>query len=298
MADIILLDGFMQLYRANFKLSDLVTRNGQPTGMEYGFLKSLEALCREFKDDIIICWEGRNNFRYKIDSEYKANRREKRAKDAHKFLTPERINGFKKLLSMVAKTAVDDELEADDIIASLAERYCKTEPVTIYSGDKDLHQLVRGKPFRVIQVRGFQWRKQPWTVSRIKEKYHGLRPDQLAVYFAFVGDTIDNIPGAKRVRSTLIGAAIYNGYKPKNLSNYELFSGKEVFALEEHYDSGRFQQNLELVTLRVKKDIVVRERNWQPDKVKEWLENMEIQTLKLCKECGGTESIIREDEDF
>ena len=39
----ILLDAMMQLYRANYKLSDLQTRKGQPTGMEFGFLKSLEA---------------------------------------------------------------------------------------------------------------------------------------------------------------------------------------------------------------------------------------------------------------
>lgn len=135
----ILLDAMMQLFRANYKLSDLVTMEGRPTGMEYGFLKSLEALRRFFKDEIIICWEGKNNFRYGIDPEYKANRREKRAKDAHKFLTPARVNGFKNLLSMVAETAFDDELEADDIIASLAEKYCQTEKVVIYSSDKDLH---------------------------------------------------------------------------------------------------------------------------------------------------------------
>jgi len=293
----ILLDGFMQLYRANYKLPDLVTRDGRLTGMEYGFLKSLEAIRKFFNDEIIICWEGRNNFRYKIDSEYKADRKVKRAKDAHSFLTPERVNGFKKLISMVADTAFNDELEADDIIASLTEKYCKTEPVIIYSGDNDLLQLVRGKPFRVIQVKNFAWRKQPWTISHVKEKYHGLMPNQLAIYYAFVGGH-DNIKGANRVRCNLIASAIINGYKPNEISNYELFSTKEVFALEEHYNSGKFDRNLKLVTLNTTKDIVVNKKNWQPDKIKEWLERMEIQSLNLCKECGGTEAVIREDEDF
>ena len=99
----ILLDAMMQIYRANYKLSDLMTRDGKHTGMEFGFLKSLEALRRFFKDEIIICWEGKNNFRFKIDSEYKANRRERRKKEAHQFLTYDRINEFRKFLLMIAE---------------------------------------------------------------------------------------------------------------------------------------------------------------------------------------------------
>lgn len=293
----ILVDAMMQLYRANFRLSDLVTRDGRPTGMEYGFLKSLEALRRFFKDEIILCWEGRRNFRYNIDPEYKANRREKRKKNAHKFLTPKRIDGFRNLLSMVAESAFDDELEGDDVIATLTERYCKTENVTIYSSDKDLHQLIRGEPFRVVQVKEFQMRHTPWTVWRIREKYYGLYPNQLAILFAITGDAIDNIKGAYRVRGNLIAAAIRDGYSGKDMPNYELFSTSEIFALEKFFDSGRFEKNLKLVTLRIKDDLKVNQRNWQPKLIKRWLEGMDFRTLKLCKECNVSIP-IRADEEF
>ena len=295
----ILLDAMMQLYRANYSLSDLVTKNGRKTGMEYGFLKSLEALRRYFKDEIVVCWEGKRDkiFRYGIDPEYKANRREKRQKDAHKFLTKDRIDEFKSLLSMVAENAVDDELEADDVIASLAERYCKTEKVVIYSSDKDLHQLIRRKPFPVIQVRDFQWRAKPWTVSRVEEKYHGLKPKQLATYFAFIGDAIDNIKGVNRVRGSLIASAMRLGYTPNVIHNYELFSLREANELEEFYESGQFHKNLKLVTLKIKDDIVVKKREWDATKIKSWLEMMEFRTLKLCEQCK-IKPIIMEGEEF
>lgn len=293
----ILLDAMMQLYRANYKLSDLVTRNGRPTGMEFGFLKSLEALTRYFKDEIIICWEGRNNFRYKIDKEYKANRREKRNKDAHKFLTLDRINSFKSLLSMVAENAVDDELEADDIMASLALKYAEKEKVIIYSGDKDMFQVLQKKPFPIFQCRTFQHRERLWTPVRVEKELYGLKPNQLSMYYAFIGDPVDNIKGANRVRKPLIAAAILDGYGPENLSVFELFSSREIYELEEFYDTGQYAKNLKLVTLKIKDNIKVEERNWQPEKIAKWLDNMEFRTLKLCQKCG-LEHTIREDEEF
>lgn len=295
----ILLDAMMQCYRANSKLMELVTRDGRHTGMEYGFLKSLEALRRYFKDEIIICWEGRNNFRLKIDPEYKANRREKRKRDTHQFLTHDRIGKFQQFISMIAETAQHDELEADDVIATLTERYCKTEKVVIYSGDKDLLQLVRRKPFPVVQVKAYQFRETPWNVGRISLEYHGLSPNQLAIYLAFVGDTSDNIKGAFRVRSTLVGSAIREGYQPCNMSDYELFSAKEICSLDEHFKSGKFDHNLKLVTLKIKDDIGVIPRNWQQEKIADWLNNMEFRTLDICKQCGlEFSTTIKESDEF
>lgn len=291
----ILLDAMMQLHRANYKLSDLTTRKGRPTGMEFGFLKSLEALNRFFKDEIIICWEGLNNFRYDIDSEYKANRREKRKLDAHKFLTPERINRFKKLLSMVTENAVDNELEADDTIASLALKFAEKEKVIIYSGDKDLFQMLQNKPFPIWQCREYQHREKLWKPSTVKRKYFGLTPKQLPIFMAWTGDAVDNIKGCG-VRAPLISEAIQEGYEPIEMSNFPLFSTREVWKLDEFVSNGSYARNLKLVTLRIK-EIIVQKRNWDSDAIGCWLEEMEFRTLKLCKKCG-IESTIGEEEEF
>lgn len=295
----ILLDGMMQVYRANAKLQDLVTRDGKPTGLEFGFLKSLEALKRYFKDEtLIVCWEGRNNFRLKLDSEYKANRRKKRAIGVtdHKPLDFSRVNEFKKIVEMVADTAQHDELEADDIIANLTERYCQTEKVIIYSGDKDLLQLIRSKPFPVVQVKAYQQRERPWNINRVAQEYNGLKPSQLAMYLAILGDKSDNIPGVSRVRDALVCSAIINGYTAANMSDFELFSAREIHSLDSHYKSGRYDKNIQLVTLQLRDDIIVKKKDWQQNKIKDWLNSMEFATLGICKECGIDLSIRDEDE--
>lgn len=291
----ILVDALMQLYRANYGLPDLCNRKGRPTNMEYGFLKSLEALRRYFKDDLILCWEGKDNFRYKIDSEYKANRRLKRSKEAHKFLTGSRIADFQKFLLMVADNAYHPELEGDDVIASLCERYAKTEKVIIYSNDKDLLQLVRGKPFPVHQVKEFAFRKSPWTAWRIAEKFYGLTPKQLAVYFSFVGDKTDNIPGAG-VSGTKIASAILDNIEPEHFPEYEIFTtANSIIKLERHLESGRFEKNLKLITLRTE-NVEVIKKNWDKQKIGWWLEEMDILSLKLCKEVGITGQVREADE--
>jgi len=292
----ILLDAMMQVYRANYKLPDLMTRDERPTGMEFGFLKSLEAFRRFWNDEVILCWEGRNNFRYKIDPEYKANRKEKRKKDAHKYLSYDRIEKFKEFLSMVAESAYDEELEADDLIASLTEKYSQVEKVIIYSSDKDFYQLLRNKPYPVIQIPRYQERNKPRTVSWIEENFYGLKPKQLKIYFAIIGDAIDNIKGVNRVRKPLIAAALRESKELKDIPNYPLFSAREINELESFFDSGRFETNLKLITLKIKNDIIVQQRNWQPKEISKWLYNMEFRTLKLCQQCGLEGKIEQGDE--
>lgn len=293
----ILIDATWLLYKCNYRLSDLVTRTGRPTGMEYGFIKSIEALKKYFDDEVVLCWEGKNNFRYKIDPDYKLPRQLKRQKDSHSQLTLSRVEEFKTILSMIAENAQDDELEADDVIASLADIYCQKENVIIYSGDKDLHQLLREKPFPVEQVKVYRFRHKPWTEMRIQLEFEGLMPRQLPTYFAFAGDTVDNIKGVSRTRKTYIAAAIRDGYSPQRLGDYPLFSSRELFALEEFYNSGQFDKNLQLVTLR-RKDIEVQPRDWNAVAIKRWLVKMEFQTLKLCQQCGGIDRIVLEGDEF
>ncbi len=290
----ILVDIMMQIYRAGWKLQDLATNDGRRTGMEFGVIKSIEAMRRFFKDEVVLCWDGRNNFRYKIDPNYKITRRtkKKRVYDDN-FLTKKRIDNLKYFLSMFAENAEDDELEGDDVIASLTERYCKTEPVIIYSGDKDLLQLVREN---VVQVKRWEDRRKPWDVGRIATEYNLLTPKQLRIYFAFVGDKIDDIPGVPRIRKEYIAQAIREGYTPQMMSDYAPFSVGNILGIDDHIASGRFRKNLELVTLKIK-DVPVVQRKFNRDKIGEWLNDLEIRTLKICRECG-VEAPIADNELF
>jgi len=294
---IILLDGMMQVYRCNAKLPDLTTKTGHLTGMEFGFLKSLEALRRFFKDEIIVCWEGEKNFRYQIDPEYKISRRLKRSKSSHKNLTIDRLNEFKQFLSLIVDYAYDEELEADDLIATLAKRFAQKEKVVIYSNDKDMFQLLQNKPFPIVQCLTYQFRYDLWTKNKIIEKFEGLEPQDLPVYFAFVGDKVDDIIGVERVRRPVIATALFNNYEPENIMAYPLFSASEIYKLEDFIKSGKFQQNLKLTTLRIKDDVRVHCKNWEEKEIAKWLQKMEFTTLKLCQKVD-IQYIIQENEEF
>jgi DNA polymerase-1 len=86
-------------------------------------------------------------------------------------------------------------LEADDLIASLAERF-RREPdlaVIILTGDLDTLQLVGGN----VVVRALKTGVSDTTTydaAAVRERY-GLEPEQLPDYKAFVGDASDNVKG-------------------------------------------------------------------------------------------------------
>lgn len=303
----ILVDAMMQVFRCAYSLEDLQNIDGRPTGMEFGFLMSMEALRRYFRDDVILCWEGKNNFRYDIDPNYKSSRRKKRKTGARAACcVGNRLEEFKEFCKLVAENAEQETLEGDDVIATLAERYSQTEPVIIYSGDKDLHQCVREPEARpapehscygVVQVKAYQFRTNPWDSKRISHKFWGLQPKNFNKWQAWIGDKqTDDIPGCG-VRGSRIAEALELGYDGYTVRNYDCLSTKELFAVEHWFDSGRYEQNLKLVSLRLDPTIKVAQRDWQPTKIRDYLNLMEIKSLKMCHDVGAGLG-IKDDEEF
>ena len=303
----ILVDAMMQIFRCAYSLTDLQNLDGKPTGMEFGFLMSMESLRRYFKDEVILCWEGRNNFRYDIDPNYKSSRKKKRLTgERAACCIGNRLGEFKDFCKLVAENAEQDTLEGDDVIATLAERYSQTEPVIIYSGDKDLHQCIRDPEARphpepscygVVQVKAYQFRTKPWDSKRLAVKYYGLKPASFNKWQAWCGDKqTDDVPGCG-ARGSRIAEALNLGYDGYTLRNYECLSTKEVYAVEDWYDSGRYDLNLKLVSLRIDPSIKVVKRNWQPDKIRNWLNMMEIKSLNMCRDVGAGLG-IKDEEEF
>ena len=85
-----------------------------------------------------------------------------------------------------------DYVEADDIIAYLANHYFKKE-VTILSSDKDFLQLVNER----IQVFTPK-KKKMYTEKEVVEDY-GVTPQNLIFYRVLMGDKSDNIKGVNGV---------------------------------------------------------------------------------------------------
>lgn len=89
-----------------------------------------------------------------------------------------------------AATFIDDEYEADDLIAALTVPLTKAgHRVVVVTSDKDLAQLVND------QVSLYDFGKgERYTANEVEEKF-GVRPDQITDLLALAGDPVDNIPG-------------------------------------------------------------------------------------------------------
>jgi len=89
--------------------------------------------------------------------------------------------------------------EADDVIGTMAVKAGKHNlEVLIVSNDKDMMQLV-GKNVRTLRT-GSGGLKGDIIVDEKKvEELLGVPPEKVVDYMALLGDTIDNIPGAKGI---------------------------------------------------------------------------------------------------
>src|SRR5438093_9155431 len=89
--------------------------------------------------------------------------------------------------------------EADDVIGTMAVKAGKHNlEVLIVSNDKDMMQLV-GKSVRTLRT-GSGGLKGDIVVDEKKvEELLGVPPEKVVDYMALLGDTVDNIPGAKGI---------------------------------------------------------------------------------------------------
>jgi len=89
--------------------------------------------------------------------------------------------------------------EADDVIGTMAVKAGRQNfDVLIISNDKDMMQLV-GKNVRTLRT-GSGGLKGDIIVDEKKvEEILGVPPEKVVDYMALLGDTIDNIPGAKGI---------------------------------------------------------------------------------------------------
>lgn len=297
----VLVDAFLIIHRAKYKLDFLQNEAGRKTGMEYGFLKLCEALQREFEGaDIVLCWEGKNNFRKVIYPDYKGNRPPSSVR-----LEWDRVEELKNFLKHPFINAEAEGFEADDVIASLVDHYKAEEEVIIWSNDKDMLQLIRKG---VTVYKSFQElnKKYKWDRETVELRYFGLFPEELPIFFAFAGDKSDNIPGVSRIRKPILASAIisarrirksgsfiFAGNLIRDILSYELWSGAELQRIESFIKAGYYQRNIELVILR-RPDAIIEEPTNDKEAMKKWLTELELKSLKMSEAVG----MNLDDEEF
>src|SRR3954466_6153127 len=188
MAQLFLIDGSSQMYRAYHAIRGLSGPDGRSTNAVYGFTTMLRKLLADHQPEYIAASFdlAGPTFRDDLASDYKANRAPMPPDLAEQIpLVHEGCEG------PGVPILPSQRFEADDVIGTLAmQAHAAGFEVALVTGDKDFFQLVRDG-IRVFNPRdeGF-W----YDAAGVVEKF-GVRPDQVVDVLALMGDSIDNIKG-------------------------------------------------------------------------------------------------------
>ncbi len=204
---LLLVDGHSLAFRSFYAFSKggeggLTTKEGFPTSVTYGFLKSLLDNCKTIEPKgITIAFDtAEPTFRHKEDPNYKANR------DVAPDIFFQDLDKLEEILkeSLNLSICKAPGYEADDVLGTLANDAAdKGWSVRILSGDRDLFQLVDDKrDIAVLYMGGGPYAKSgnPKLIKEegVKEKL-GVNPNKVIDLKALTGDSSDNIPGVKGV---------------------------------------------------------------------------------------------------
>jgi DNA polymerase I len=194
-----LIDGYALIYRAFFAMIQrpLTTSRGENTSAAFGFTRFLIRILEEFQPDYLgVVLDAGTSKRTDLYPAYKATR-EKMPDDLQWSLPKIRevIAGFR-----VPVMALPDH-EADDVIGTLARRAVAAGlEAVIVSGDKDFYQLIGDHICLLNPGRGGsagveeEWISPDNAAARL-----GVSPEHVIDYLALIGDSSDNIPGARGI---------------------------------------------------------------------------------------------------
>ena len=184
--------------------------------LRHTILNSIRMFRNQFSKDfgeMVICCDGKDNWRKKVFPEYKANRRKNREDDPTDWKTLfELLHEMREDLTKYFpyKVMHVDSAEADDIIGVIV-RELSEEPTLILSSDKDF-----------IQLQKFDNVKQ-W--SPLQKKFIVGDPAESLYDKTIRGDTGDGVPNILSSDDTLITEG--KRQTPVTKKKMELWKGKK-----------------------------------------------------------------------
>jgi len=230
-----LVDGHHLAYRSYFAFEKLTTSRGEPTQAIFGFLRTLLKLLKEDGDCVIVAFDPpTRTFRHDAFEEYKANRA----------ATPDdfypQLEKIKELVDLMGLRRLEvPGYEADDVIGTLARKAeLEGYPVRILTGDRDSFQLL-SEAVQVMLPDGRLMNPQA-----VQEKY-GVTVAQWVDYRSLVGDSSDNLPGAKGIGEKTAARLLQEwGSLEALYANLEALSPKVRASLEQSRDNIRLSRAL------------------------------------------------------
>ena len=192
---ILLIDGNSVLFRAFYATSYanmMKTSFGVHTNAVYAFANMMNKALKMIEPDYccVAFDKGKETFRHRMTPDYKAGRRE---------TPPELVEQFALVREMLQAYNIPyyeyDEIEADDIIGTLAKKF--DIETCIFSSDHDLFQLIDDSTSVYCMKKGMS------EIGVMDEQAlydeMGLKPYQIIDYKGLAGDKSDNIKGVAGV---------------------------------------------------------------------------------------------------
>ena len=244
-----LIDGPSLVYRAFFALPEsIATSTGVPTNAIFGFASMLVKIVTEYGVcPTAVAWDAGTSGRNELFADYKASRR------SRPDLLKQQWPAMEPLVEAFGYSNVRMEgYEADDVIASLAQRALQSDPpvpVMIVTGDRDVFQLI--DPDGLVKVmataRGITETKI-YDRQAVIDRY-GIAPELIPDFYGLKGDTSDNIPGIPGIGDKIASELIQSfGSLEGVLANVEKVSGpKRKQNLLEHAENARLSKQLATV---------------------------------------------------
>ncbi len=265
MADeLFLIDGNSLAYRAFFALPEsIATSTGVPTNAIFGFASMLVKILTDYGPKAtVVVWDAGSSGRKEVYSEYKAQR------TSRPDLLKEQWPHLEPLVDAFGyRNLKVDGYEADDVIASIAERAKSSEPpveVMVVTGDRDAYQLVDDRVRIMTTSRGI-------TDTRVYDREgvidrYGIPPELVPDFIGLKGDTSDNIPGVPGIGDKTAADLLQRfGSLEQVLDNVDEISGaKRKQNLLEHADDARISKQLATAQRDIPLDLDVGEFVAQP----------------------------------
>ena len=282
MATLVLLDGHSLAYRAFYALpTDLATKAGTVTNAVFGFTSMLVKLMSEEKPEYLaVAFDApARTFRYDLDPEYKAGRKE----------TPSLFASQMPLIREVLDTMQVPQLcvegvEADDVIATLAtQAAAEGLDVIVVTGDRDAFQLIEDPHIKVLYNRRGVSDYVLYDEAGIVERYLGVTARQYPQYAALRGDNSDNLPGVPGIGEKTAAALIVKyGDLDAVFEHLDELPPKQRQNLAEHKERVLLNRTMTWLRRDVELEFApgdLRQGAWDPEAVRTLFNQLEFRSL-------------------
>ena len=235
-----IMDGMYFAFSAYYAIRNLRDSKGRPTNAVYGFTRVLLKLLREQNPEylVIVFDAPGKTFRDDLFDNYKGTRQE----------TPEDLLAqFDQIDKVIAAFQIPvlrvPGVEADDVIGTLSKQSEAAGIETVLvSNDKDLYQLVTDctKVFAPKRDDGWTW----FTPEVVQERF-GVLPKHVIDVLALMGDTVDNVPGVRKIGQKTAVELVQKYGSLENLYDHlDEFKGKRKEYLSEDRDNAFLSKQL------------------------------------------------------